>query len=567
MKRYLNTSLAIMLGCCSLMVSCKKDKELLKEVPPTFYTIENVFNTASQIDQAVITLYSQYRGIWGNNILRGNGTDMLDVPSIRKSSSFNDYGNINPDRADFYNIYSGWYTMITRANLAIYAANLPQIVWLSESDKAYTSAQARFFRAFAYLNLGELFGGVPIVTEIVTKPRYDFKRVSRVDTYKYVIDELLAIENDLPVTTTQGGRLVRGAAQHMLSRALLAEGIQLAADGNTSAAQQAFSQSVAYANKVIDGGTYSLMKTRFGARKTEAQGNVFWDLFQENNVNYQDGNKESIWTLQIDYAAYKNGDKNSALPYPRNFGPVFRDYAKDHFSGTAENVGGRGIAGVIPTWYARDSIFQDKWGADMRNSDIAYRRIFISNVSTSSYFGQPVPWDVLYNGSPNPVTNKINQSLVFPISCKISTDKFTGLADGENRSNLFRDDYYIRLSETVLLRAEAKQRMGDKNGAAADINLLRTRAQCTYLVTAADVDDQFSLILDERARELMYEEFRWNTLLRMGGTIAVNRIRKYSFWPEAQATLTFNYNLWPIPNRVIDSNKDELMAQNEGWGR
>ena len=77
-------------------------------------------------------------------------------------------------------------------------------------------AQARFFRAFAYRNLGELYGGVPLVTEITTTPRYDFKRSSRLETYQYAIDELEAILNDLPETTGTMGRLVRGAAQHNL---------------------------------------------------------------------------------------------------------------------------------------------------------------------------------------------------------------------------------------------------------------------------------------------------------------------------------------------------------------
>ncbi len=97
------------------------------------------------------------------------------------------------------------------------------------------------------------------------------------------------------------------------------------------------------------------------------------------------------------------------------------------------------------------------------------------------------------------------------------------------------------------------------------MNLLRSRANCAYLVSAGDMDDNFNTILDERARELVYEECRWNTLLRMGGTIAVDRIRKYAFWPEAQATLTFSYNLWPIPQLVIDANKNVKLAQNPGW--
>ena len=73
------------------------------------------------------------------------------------------------------------------------------------------------------------------------------------------------------------------------------------------------------------------------------------------------------------------------------------------------------------------------------------------------------------------------------------------------------------------------------------------------------------LILDERARELVYEESRWNTLLRMGGTIAVERIKEYSYWDYPRTTLTENYNLWPIPQTVIDTNKDVDIEQNPGW--
>ena len=301
---------------------------------------------------------------------------------------------------------------------------------------------------------------------------------------QYAIDEMLAIENDLPEATNAGGRLVKGAAQHNLAELYLALGTQLAADGKTAEAQAAFTKSVTYASKVIDGGTYALMKDRFGARRTEAQGNVYWDLFQENNVNYQDGNKECIWGIQIDYNAFKAEDSRSRLPYSRIYGPVFRNGAPAHLTGTLEDVGGRGISQVTPTMYTRDFIYGGKFAGDMRNSEIVFRRIFLGNVPTSPYYQKPVPWSVLYD-------NADDQSLDYPVSCKIATDKYTGIADGQDRSNLFRDDYFIRLPETILLRAEAKQRLGDKAGAANDVNLLRARAKCDYPVTAADMDDKF----------------------------------------------------------------------------
>jgi starch-binding outer membrane protein, SusD/RagB family len=574
-----------------VLVNCKQDEELLKEIPETFYTVDNAFSSSGQIDQVLITIYSQFRDTWtatgisASQILyRGHGTDMLD--NFTPNQSPNNYAVTSPQSPIFYDNYSNWYTMINRANLVLHTANLPQISWSSATEKAYVIAQARFFRAFAYRNLGELFGGVPIVTQYETVPRFDYTRATRVETYQFAITEMEAIENDLPETTTIAGRLVKGAAQHNLCQLYLALGTQLAAEGKAAEATSAFTKSISFGNKVIDGGTYSLMNARFGTRKSEETitfkvyrdgvisapvstmtqtTNHYWDLFQEGNVDYQNGNKESIWTAQVDYAAFKAEDKRSFLGYSRMYGPELRGQTLGVFAGTLEDLGGRGIRAVIPTMYTRDEIYKDKWGEDIRNSDVVFRRKFISNRPSSTWYLKEVPWSLIYYGTADSLTNNNNRARCFPVSCKVATDKYTGLADGQNMSNLFRDDYIIRLPETILLRAEAKQRSGNKAGAAADVNLLRSRAQCTYLVTAADMDDNFNTILDERARELIYEECRWNTLLRMGGTIAFDRIKKYTYWDQNRATMTKSFNLWPIPQTVIDSNTGAKIEQNPGW--
>lgn len=130
-------------------------------------------------------------------------------------------------------------------------------------------------------------------------------------------------------------------------------------------------------------------------------------------------------------------------------------------------------------------------------------------------------------------------------------------------NSIFRDDYLIRLSETILLRAEAKFRLNDYIGAAKDINILRSRAKCGYLVTSNDMS--IDLILDERARELVYEESRWNTLLRMEEGVAIRRIKTYSYWDYPRTTLNKSFAVWPIPQRIIDTNKDVKLEQNKGW--
>ncbi len=576
------------------------DNAFLEEKPTTFYTIDNVFSTSEQVDQVLIALYTLARDLktgvgnaWVHD-MKMKGTDMFDVSSIRLAGTFSDYSIVNPLHDTFYNAYSAWYYMVARANLALYAIDLPQITWASDDDKAYAEAQARFFRAYAYKNLAQLFGGVALVKELQEAPRFDYVRSSRVETYQYAIDELLAVLEDLPETTVSGGRIVRGAAQHNLAELYLSMGTQLAADGKAAEAQAAFASSVNYANLLIDGGTYRLIGSRFGSRKAENKftfnvyrngtastptknnvvdtiqvtANYYWDLFQEGNINYQDGNTECIWAVQVDLDAYKTGKSSgSRLEYPRVYGPVMRDVHSTVIRGTLEDVGGRGIGSIIPTMYTRDVIYEGKFAKDMRNSEAVFRRRFKGNYDNAAnlYYRKDIPWDYLYYGKPSASDNDNARSLCFPLSCKISTDKFSGLDKGENMSHLFRDEYIIRLSETVLVRAEAKQRSGDKTGAAADINILRKRAKCDYEVTAADMDDKFDMILDERARELVYEEYRWQTLLRMGGTIASDRIRKYAYWPATAATLTFNYNLWPIPQTVLDSNKDSEWKQNPGW--
>ena len=166
---------------------------------------------------------------------------------------------------------------------------------------------------------------------------------------------------------------------------------------------------------------------------------------------------------------------------------------------------------------------------------------------------------------PQSVIDETNEGFgwIFPIFEKLTTDQFVGVDQGENRSNLFRDQYAIRLAETILLRAEAYHRKGDNQAAADDINKIRSRAQCDYLVSASEVDIDF--ILDERARELYVEESRWHTLLRMGGTVAIDRIREYALHPHAAITLNFDYNLWPIPQTVIDRNTGVKLQQNPGW--
>ena len=602
MKRINYLLLAALLMLAAL-VSCNDD-EFLTEHPKYFYTLDNVFTTSAQVDLALVTCYSKVRKGYnlctdGQRYLLAwkgcNGTDEFDVPTTRRSLQFNNYGTLTSETGDYKTIFSDFYKLITSANLALYGAGLDYITWDSEESRRYIIAQARFFRAWAYRNLGELFGGVPIVEDITTEARYDFRRETRLATYQYAIDELEAILPDLPETPPERGRIVRGAAQHTLVQLYIDKGVVLEQEGEKAEALKAYNTAISYANEVIDGGTYHLMTERFGTRKDEGPkfyydytpdektgklredrtyasagviipGNVYWDLFQYGNQCYEDGNYESIWvarTSSLDAVLNKDGD--ARLNYSRSYGACFRDILPKDLIGLTPDVGGRGVTWIMPTAYARDGVYKDKWANDMRNSEAVMRRTLLGNVEGSKYYGKPIPWEVIYrqSGGYNQDAKDAAYTQCFPLSCKIHMDEYIDDSAGGNRTYIYRDEYIIRLPETILLRAEAKWRIANPKAAADDINLLRTRAQCSYKVSAADVN--LELILDERCRELIFEENRWNTLLRLGGTVAVDRIREYSYWDAPRSATMRNFNLWPIPQSFIDTNKDVKIEQNEGW--
>src|SRR5690606_15833030 len=95
---------------------------------------------------------------------------------------------------------------------------------------------------------------------------------------------------------------------------------------------------------------------------------------------------------------------------------------------------------------------------------------------------------------------------------ELYTDPELGILSS-NAGTTYTDQYFIRLAETYLLRAEAFMGSGDLNSATVDINVVRNRANAIP-VEPNEIDIDY--ILDERMRELGVEEKRRLTLNRLG---------------------------------------------------
>ncbi|MBA2498117.1 MAG: RagB/SusD family nutrient uptake outer membrane protein, partial [Chitinophagaceae bacterium] len=121
----------------------------------------------------------------------------------------------------------------------------------------------------------------------------------------------------------------------------------------------------------------------------------------------------------------------------------------------------------------------------------------------------------------------------------------------------------MRTSELYLIRAEARAEQDNLTGAADDYNMLRRQRITGYVDESfGNKTEAIMAILNERARELAFEGFRFFDLKRRG--LPINRLPsdvQSSEWLNLPAD-NFRF-LFPIPQRSILANPN--MVQNPGY--
>ena len=560
MKRYthlfpLNRLLLGLLICGLVLISSACNDDFLTELPVGSLNPDVVLTTKSGFENYITALHVAAREEFaGYDALHGHvtmnmGTD-VGTPSLT-TYNFVDYNVTLTPTYQGAQYYWDWaYTrMLARANTIITYAEKPesQKVWATEAEKNAVIAEAKFFRAYTHNVLANLYGGVPIVEQIFTGPKTDFVRNTRKEVYESAMKDLIFASQWLPKTVDKSkeGRIVKAAADHLLSEVYISLGD--------------YDKAIASASDVINSGVYKLMTTRFGSDK-DLPGDVFSDLFKDNNINRSSGNQETIYVLQIEDQT-PGGTPNSAPAglgagtggnhWLRAWGPFYanlRDPAGRSGMVLVDSMG-RGVGWIRPTNYFLYDIWKDNFTNDMRNSAYNIRRTFKYTNSASAFFGQIV-------GKLTAETDTMQ--FLYPTIRKIEGK--VGKTTDNTYGKTFKDYPVMRLAETYLLRAEASLMKGDKQKAADDINVVRTRAKAKP-ATASEMSLDY--ILDERARELIVEEQRRRTLIRMGKL--VERVRKYSIRASTRTTIQDKHALFPIPQSAIDANFSAKLEQNPGY--
>jgi hypothetical protein len=537
MKKYIRT---IFKGFCVLsilLVSQACDESVLDEKPLSFLSPGITLVNNAGFQSAITGLHQAVREVTGIDDQNAYwsvyfGTDLGSI-GVRDAYLRNYETQLTPTFTGVNHFWDwGYLNLLPRANQIIDYAQRPTAVWADEKQKNAVIAEARFFRAYAHNMLTNLYGDVVIVDKIATAPKVDYARNKRKEVLEFIKADLEFASQWLPLTESQPGRIVKNAADHLLTEVNISLGN--------------YDKAIEAATSVITSGRNQLMTARFGSQKS-LPGDVYSDLWKDGNQNRSGGNLENLWVIQYEFQTPGGVTTGGGRNWLRCWGARYFD-AKDpdNKAGMAlVDSLGRGVSWMRPSNHVLYGIWQEDPN-DMRNSPFNIRRKWYYNNPTSAFFGKEVKYhanlDTLYH--------------IYPSFRKVEGLSLAGAGNGRT----FNDWPMMRMAETYLLRAEAYLLKGEKQKAADDINVVRGRAKAKP-VTAAQVDIDY--ILDERLRELIVEEPRRLTLSRMGKL--VERTKKYNGYAITTSTIQPKNALFPIPQKFIDSNTGLKVEQNAGY--
>ncbi|GJM33658.1 MAG: outer membrane protein [Saprospiraceae bacterium] len=374
-----------------------------------------------------------------------------------------------------------------------------------QSDVKAYRAEARFLRALSYWHGIDLFGAIPFYTEESSIGSEAPSQASRVEVFNFIESELKAIENDMIAPhANQYGRVDRAGLWMLQAKLYLNAAVYTGTERN--------SDCVVACKKVIDAG-YSLQET-------------YQHLFMTDNNN----SNEIIFAIPFDG---KNTQTWGGMTY------LVHAPIGGNMNDNPEVYGVNGGWAGLRTTSAHVNRFPDETG------DIDERAIFYTN-------GQNIEINTISN---------FNDGYAVPKYVNVSSEG----VPGSDLDHIDTDYPMFRLADAYLMYAEAVLRGGaggDVATAVGYVNQLRERAYNGTLGNITADDMTLDFILDERGRELYWEAYRRQDLIRY------NQYTENGIWPwkggvkEGKTTMPY-LKLFPIPIAEILANPK--LSQNTGY--
>lgn len=235
----------------AVLPGCKK---ILEEKPKTFVSPDAFFTSPSSYELTVLGVYRSIPGTLGNNnwLTRESFSDIIGTVSGAYEQGLPVYQNNH--QPFFYNVRDLWsnhYAIVKDANFIL--KKIEESTILSDAQKNTFSSEARFLRAYAYFQLVQLFGDIPLRTEpLEDLTNVQIARSSQQEVYNLIVEDLNFAETYLPDNAPVTGRVYK-----LVATALLAK-VYLTMAGNPLNQTQFYANARDKAIAVINSGKFTL---------------------------------------------------------------------------------------------------------------------------------------------------------------------------------------------------------------------------------------------------------------------------------------------------------------------
>lgn len=498
----------------------------------------------------------------------------------------------------------GWYWYegfkgIKYANLII--SRIDAGTFKDQNEKNAILGAAYFQRAYRYFKLVHQFGDVPFIDKEINEPKYDFYSYDRWSILEKLRKDLEFAYQWVPEKVDRG-RTSKSACGILLMKVCMA-----LAD---------FDRAIAIGKEIV--AIHPLMKSRFTVNKSKPNTNLMFDLHSVE-AKLDGANTEGLMYV----VSYPGVDGSARIRTMRNGVPFWNNggiKTPDGKTGTGLSLAadetdlsldlnknyGRGIGRLRPTWYFTNQIWRSgKEDNDLRgifNRD-SWRKMEDLKYNEPNLKKTGNPWygKNLVKPAGMSVEDSIRLWFSWPHYKLFVPDPLQTQWEGGETPW-----YIYRSAEVYLLLAESYYWKNDLGQAAIAINEVRQRAGASQL-TADEIN--IGELLDERARELYYEENRHIELVRIayiyaktrkpceifggrvydlkqisgpGGTNANIKQAGVNFWYDrvvaksnfynkgvkhkwAEYKISVHHILWPVPANAINTNIKGVINQNIGY--
>lgn len=486
---------------------------------------DDYFQTEEEVISGIASVYANMRGFVNDTWQLGtHSTDETLTPEKALGHWFGeDWPLINSHRwtsqhVRFNNAWNFNFTLVNTANRVLHQLEGAENM---EPDVQSTFvAELKMIRGWAYYNLIDLFGNVPLVTNWVIEDDSP-PTTPREEVFQAIVDD---IESNVELLSDNVDGSTYGRFNKYTGYALLAK-FYLNAEVWTGAPQ--WDKVIEYCNKIINSGNYSLTTNYFDnflINNEDSDGNIFVIPYDEINAA---GN-----TIHMRALHYAQSEQFGLEAIPWN--------------------GFTAVPSFIHSFDPDDKRLEGwLWGQQFSASgDTLY-----ANQESS---GQPLHLTIEYENIFDPEDNTTYNA---GYALEFMGARFAKYEYGGYGSAADNDFVIYRYADILLMKAEALMRQN--GGVVTDeaLNLVNSLRERVFDDPAKLYTSNSSLTFDEllaeRGWELYGEGYRRNDLIRFGEFINGT----WEFYDRSWETE--DYNLFPIPQNQLNSNPN--LVQNPGY--